>query len=94
MIWTFILGAIAGWAAPFAEEKIRPHVEQHLPGRKPEPVEMRSISLAACLLIAAIVAWLTGSGGAVPLALGAALGVLGPRLSDKFREMRAPDYDA
>ena len=93
MIWTFIIGMIAGWSAAFAEDRLRPHIEQHLPGRAPGPGEMRAIALAICILIGAIVAWATGSGRAVPLALGVVIGVLGPRLYDKFREMRAPDYD-
>ena len=94
MIWTFILGIAAGWAAPMAEDYLKPLVEEHLPGRAPSPAEIRAIALTVSLLIAAIVAWMTGSGRALPLVLGAVFGVLGPRLYDKFREMRAPDYDA
>jgi len=94
MIWTFILGVVAGWAAPAAEDRLRPLVAEHLPGGPIEAAEMRAISLAACLVLAAIVAALTGWAHALPLALGAALGVLGPRLQDKVRGMRVPDYDS
>ncbi len=94
MIWTFILGVVAGWCAQGAEERLRPLVEQYLPGQPPGAPEMRAISLAACLFLAAIVAVLTDSGGVLPLTLGAMIGVLGPRLYDKFRAMRTPDYDS
>ena len=94
MIWTFILGVIAGWAAPSIEERLKPHLDQHLPGGQVTPVEIRAIGLAVCLLIAAVVAMFTGSSHALPLMLGGTVGVLGPRLYDKFREMRAPDYDS
>jgi len=94
MIWTFILGAIAGWAAPHAEERLRPLVDEHLPGAPVGAAEMRAISLALCVLTAALVAALTGSGHGLPLALGAALGVLGPRLWEKVRGQRVPDYDS
>ncbi len=93
MIWTFILGLIAGWAAPGAEERLKPLVEQYLPGQPATPVELRGMSLALCLLAAAIVAALSGAGGAIVLTLGGVVGVLGPRLYAKFRAMRAPDYD-
>ena len=94
MIWTFLLGVIAGWAAPAAEDRLRPVVEDNLPGQKPAPAEMRAIALSVCVLGAAIVAALSGSGGAVALALGVVIGVLGPRLQARFRAMRAPDYDS
>ena len=83
MIWTFILGAIAGYAAPHAEDRLRPHVDEHLPGGTVGDAEMRAISLVFCLLIAAIVAMLTGSDHVLPLVLGVTIGVLGPRLWEK-----------
>lgn len=94
MIVTFVLGVAAGWCALAAEARLRPLVEQYLPGRTPDAPEMRAISLSACILLAALVAVLLGEGGAFALALGAVLGVIGPRLYDKFRSMRAPDYDS
>ena len=94
MFWTFILGIAAGWAAPFAEDRIREPLEKHLGGGKPFlPADLRSISLLVCLAIACIVAMVTASGHALPLILGAICGALGPRVYDKFRAMRAPDYD-
>lgn len=94
MIWSILLGALAGWGAVGAEERLRPHIEQHLPGGPPTPVEMRAISLSLCLLAAAIVAFFTGGEGAIALTLGAVLGVLGPRLMAKVKAARAPDYDS
>ncbi len=94
MIWTFLLGIIAGWLAAGVEERLKPFVEKYLPGQVPTPVEIRAIALSLCLFGAAIVAALSGGGGALALTLGGVLGVLGPRLYAKFRAMRAPDYDA
>jgi hypothetical protein len=94
MIWTFILGVIAGWAAAGAEDRLRPLIEQNLPGPAPGPAEMRAMSLALCLLAAALVAALSDTGGAVALALGGVIGVLGPRLQARYRAKRAPDYDS
>ena len=93
MITTFLLGLIAGIAAAPAEERLKPFVTQYLPGPAPTAVEMRAISLAACLLVAALVAYLSGGGSALALALGGFTGVLGPRLLAKIKATRAPDYD-
>ena len=93
MIWTFILGAIAGWGAGATEDRLRPLIGQYVPGQPPGAVEMRAISLSLCLLGAAILAALSGGGGAVALTLGGVAGVFGPRLYAKFRAARAPDYD-
>ncbi len=94
MIWTFILGVIAGWVAPSVEDRLRPTLDSQLPGGPLSPVEMRAVSLSFSLLLAALVGMFTGSSHVLPLTLGAVLGVLGPRLYDKFRQMRAPDYDS
>ncbi len=93
MIWTILLGIIAGWCAASVEDRLRPLVEKHLPGQAPSAAEMRGISLSVCLLLAAIVAALSDAGSAFSLTLGGVIGVLGPRLYDKVRAMRAPDYD-
>lgn len=96
MLLTFILGFAAGWGAGYAD----PHVRSALAGvlvddaAALEPVELRMLSFAACLLLAALLAWIFADAHAVPLALGAALGALAPRLRDKFRAARAPDYDS
>ncbi len=94
MIWSILLGALAGWGSVGAEDRLRPYVEQHLPGGSPTPVEMRAIALTLCLLAAALIAYFTGGGGAIALTLGAVLGVLGPRLTAKLKAARAPDYDS
>ena len=93
MFWTFILGIVAGWGAPMAEDHLRGPLQQALSGET-SPVELRAVSLVVCLLVAAILAWIIGSHAALPLVLGALVGVLGPRLYDRFRAMRAPDYDS
>lgn len=94
MIWTFILGGLAGWGAPYAEERLKEPLERHLSSSPMPAVELRAITLSVCLLGAAIVAMLTSSAHAVPLTLGACLGVLWHRAWGKFRAMRAPDYDS
>ncbi len=94
MIWTLLLGIAAGWGASAAEDRLRPMIERHLPGRAVNAAEMRAISLSLCLLLAAVVAALSDTGGAVALTLGGVLGVLGPRLRDRVKAMRAPDYDS
>ena len=94
MIWTLLLGIIAGWCASGVDDRLKPMVERYLPGRSVGASELRAISLSVCLFLAAIVAALSDAGGAVTLTLGGVLGVLGPRLYDKFRAMRAPDYDS
>ncbi|MDJ0637764.1 MAG: hypothetical protein QNJ20_02940 [Paracoccaceae bacterium] len=94
MIWTFLLGIIAGWVAPSVEERMRPMLNQYLPGDRVSDTELRAVAICVCLLVAAVVAMLTGSSHVLPLTLGAVLGAIGPRLYDKFREMRAPDYDS
>ena len=94
MIWTFLLGVIAGWAAPSVEARLRPTLDQYLPGDRVSDTELRGVAICVCLLAAAIVAMLTGSSHVLPLTLGGVLGAIGPRLYDKFREMRAPDYDS
>ena len=93
MIWTILLGALAGWGAAAAEDRLRPIIEQNLPGMPPTPVEMRAIALSLCLFGAALVAYFTGGGGAISLTLGAVLGVLAPRITAKVKAARAPDYD-
>lgn len=95
MFGTFILGLIAGWAAPYAEGPIRSVLGDHLPddltlAEKDWPL----LSLALCILAAAIVAALLTKAYGVPLALGASLGVVAPKLVEKWRSGKAPDYDS
>lgn len=77
-----------------AEERLKPQIEQLLAGGPMTEADMRAVSLTLCLLVATLVAMAVGSSHALPLIIGATLGVLGPRLWDKFRAMRAPDYDS
>lgn len=94
MIWTLILGIIAGWFAPFAEERLKPFLEKNLPGPALMPVELRAMSLAFCLLAAAAVAHLSSHSNGLVLMIGGALGVFGPRLYARLKIYRGPDYDS
>lgn len=93
MILTFILGVLAGWGAPLVEPQLRAPLQQALSGEM-SPVELRGASVAICLLGAAILSWILASSAAVPLMLGGVIGVLASRMLDRFRAMRAPDYDS
>ena len=96
MLVTFILGIAAAWGAAFVEDHLRGHLARALsiePGAF-QAVEMRVVSLAICLFVAAILAWIVADAHAVALTLGAVIGVLIPRLKDRLRAARAPDYDA
>ena len=44
--------------------------------------------IAAATVAAGLLAWLFGGGSALALALGAAVGVFGPRLSERYRSGR------
>ena len=55
--------------------------------------ELRMLTFAVCLLAAAVAALLFASNSAVALALGAAIGVFGPRVIDTVQGRRNPDYD-
>jgi len=95
MLGTFLLGVAAGWGAPYAEPKIRDALANMLPDDVPkEPVELRMVTFAICLTGAAILAAAFAGGQALPLAVGALLGVIGPRLVDKWKASKAPDYDS
>lgn len=96
MIVTFILGAVAAWAAAMAEPHLRRVIEGPLAidPATVGAVELRVLTLAVCLLAAAILAALIGSAGAVPLALGAVAGAAVPWGREKLRAARTPDYDA
>lgn len=95
MFGTFILGAIAGWAAPYAEPRIKAALDGVLLDETPiAPREMALLSFAVCLLAAAILSMMVAEPHAAPLALGAVAGVFGPKLIDKWRASKAPDYDS
>jgi drug/metabolite transporter (DMT)-like permease len=95
MLGTFILGLAAGWGAPFAEPKVSAALGKILRGgSEVGPVELRMITFAACLLGAAILSMILTYPHAFPLAFGAAVGVLVPRLREIWKIARAPDYDS
>ncbi len=95
MFGTFLLGIVAGWAAPYAEPKIKPFLESILANEAPvQPREATLFSLALCLFAAAILSMIFAVPHAAALALGAGLGIFGPRLVDKWKANKSPDYDS
>lgn len=95
MFGTFILGVAAGWGAPYAEPRIKAALDGVLLDETPiAPKEMALLSLAICLLGAAVLSMLVSDPHAAPLTLGAVAGVLGPKLIDRWRSGKAPDYDS
>ena len=93
MLATVILGIAAGAGAPYAE----PHVKQTLEGMLMSDttlsaMELRMLSFAVCLVLASMLAWIFGNGSGFALAVGALLGVFGPRLIDRLQKRREPDY--
>ncbi|NNF25197.1 MAG: hypothetical protein HKN63_10405 [Rhodobacteraceae bacterium] len=93
MLATFILGILAGAGAPYAEPHVKKAIEGMLLSEAPlTATELRMFSFAACLVAAAVLAWIFGNGSAFALALGAALGVFGPRLIDRVQKRKIPDY--
>lgn len=95
MLATLILAAAAGWLSPKADETVKGMIESVLLTEAPiTQIELRLISFSACLVIAAILSMIFGEPHALALAVGALLGVLGPRLTDKYRRSRHPDYDS
>lgn len=93
MLATVILGIAAGAGAPYAE----PHVKRTLEGMlladtALSDMELRMLSFAVCLVAASILAWIFGNGSGFALAVGALLGVFGPRLIERVQKRREPDY--
>ncbi|MEM8802029.1 MAG: hypothetical protein AAGF55_05810 [Pseudomonadota bacterium] len=93
MIQTFILGILAGWGAPMVEPQLRRPLQQAFSSEL-SPVELRAASLVICIFGTSLIALFIASASAVPLTLGAVVGVLAGRLMERFRAMRAPDYDS
>lgn len=93
MLATLILGIAAGAGAPYAEPHVKGALENVLLAESPlSDMELRLFSFAVCLVGAAILAWIFGNGSALALAVGAALGVFGPRIIDRIQKRKAPDY--
>ncbi len=95
MLGTLILGIAAGWCTPFAEPRIKAALENVLLADVPiNATEMRLLSFAVCLVGAAVLAMIFAHPHAAPLAIGGVLGVLGPKLVDKWKASKTPDYDS
>lgn len=78
MIFTFVLGALAGFATPYAEPHVRRAMEQVALAKIPiSETEFDLLTLVLLLLLAAIV---TGGGSSLALLAGALLGVFGKRI--------------
>jgi len=93
MLVTLILGIAAGAGAPYAEENVKKAIESVLLADAPlSPIELRTFTFAILLVIASMLAWAFGNGAGFALAVGAALGVFGPRLIDRIQKRKAPDY--
>ena len=93
MLATLILGIAAGAGAPYAEPNIKKALESILLADAPmTEMELRMFSFALCLVGAAVLAWIFGNGSALALAIGAALGVFGPRIIERLKKRNAPDY--
>lgn len=95
MLGTLILGLAAGALAPYAEPKVKTALENILLDEIPAtPIEMRMFAFAICLVAAAVLAMAFSEPHAAPLAVGAAIGIFGPRLQAKWKASRNPDYDS
>ncbi|MDJ0628946.1 MAG: hypothetical protein QNJ44_11855 [Rhodobacter sp.] len=86
MLGTVILGILAGLGAQYAEPHVKKAMEAMMLAEVPiSAMELRLFSFSVCLVAAAILAWLFGDGSALALAVGAAIGVFGPRVIDRYR---------
>lgn len=94
MIALFILGALAAWGTPQLEPQIKLVLGRLFPVDDISAVEMRGIALSVMLFVAAVLGMLLGSYGAIALASGAIFGALGPRIYQRFKAAKAPDYDS
>ena len=95
MLGTFVLGLAAPWVAPYCEPRLKDFLGSMLPnGPAVEPVELRMIAFAACLLVAAILSMILAVPHAATLAFGVAVGVAAPRLKEIWKASRTPDYDS
>ena len=96
MLISFILGLGAGWGAPHGEAHVRRLMGQAfgIDASRIPPVELATVTLAAAVFLAAVIAWLIAHPSTVALSLGVLVGVLAPRLKARLKAARAPDYDA
>jgi hypothetical protein len=93
MLADLILGIAAGAGTPYAEPRIKQALEGVLLSDAPmTAMELRMVSFALCLVGAAVLAYVFGEGEALPLTLGAVVGVFGPRILDRIQNRKSPDY--
>ena len=93
MLATVILGIAAGAGAPYAEPHVKGALEGMILSEAPmSAMELRMFTFAICLVAAAILAYVFGNGSAFALAVGAAIGVFGPRIIQRLQNRKAPDY--
>ena len=85
MLGTLILGFLAGAGAQYAEPHVKRAMEALLLSDVPiTAMELRLFSFSACLIVASILAWILGNDSALALAVGAALGIFGPRIIERI----------
>ncbi len=95
MLATLILGIAAGAATPYAEPRMKEAIESMLLDDAPlTEMELRLFTFAMLVVVAAVLSMIFGNPHAVPLALGAAVGIFGPRLIDAWNARKRPDYDS
>lgn len=95
MLATLLLGIAAGAGAPYAEPHVKSALDGMLQSETPiDAMELRLFTFAILLVGAALLSMIFGSAHAMPLAIGAAIGVFGPRILEKYRASKRPDYDS
>ncbi len=78
MLFTFILGALAGFAVPYVEPFVKNAMERVALAKIPiSETEFDLLTLVLLLLLGALV---TGGGSSLALLAGALLGVFGKRI--------------
>ena len=87
MLGTLILGILAGLGALYAEPHVKKALENVVLAEDPiSAMELRMFSFAVCLIAAAVLAWIFGDDSALALAIGAAIGVFGPRAIERYQK--------
>lgn len=95
MLADLILGIAAGAGASWAEPKVKQALEGMLLSDAPlTGQELKFASFAVCVVGAALLAHVFGEGEALAVAIGALIGVFGPRIVDMVQRRRNPDYDS
>ncbi|WP_172293630.1 hypothetical protein [Pseudoruegeria sp. HB172150] len=85
LLITMVLGLLAAVAATYTEDQVKEWLDDFLMAeQRLSPAELRLFALLAYLMLAALLSWVIGNGGAVPLIFGAMLGIFIPRAIDGF----------